>query len=337
MPAFSEAKLALQREPKTWLVTGAAGFIGSHLVEALLNLDQRVVGLDNFSAGKRENLEQIRNSIKPVRWSAFSFIEGDIRDSERCRAACANANFVLHQAAQCSVAGSMADPLLTHEVNVTGFLNLLWAARAAGVKRCVYASSCAVYGDSSEVPSVEERVGNALSPYALSKQIDELYSGIFARSYQFPSVGLRYYNVFGPRQDPNGAYAAVIPRWITALLRNQQPIIYGDGEATRDFCFVEDIVQANLLAATATSTDALNHVYNVGRNESTSLSVLYGLIQQKLQRSKINPSYQNPRSGDIRVSRGDISRARRLLGYEPAVTLSDGLDRTIAWYQKVCQ
>lgn len=330
----SEAKLALQREPKTWLVTGAAGFIGSHLVEALLNLDQRVIGLDNLSSGKLRNFEEIRNSLKPADWSRFTFLEADVRDLKACQSACKEVDFVLHHAAFCSVPASVAEPLLTHEVNVTGFVNLLSAARATGVHRFVYASSSAVYGDHLEVPGVEEHIGNPLSPYGLSKRINELYADTFARNYRFPAAGLRYYNVFGPRQDPNGAYAAVVPRWIFALLNGETPTIYGDGETTRDFCFVHNVVQANILAALAPVADPQNQIYNIGSGESTSLTTLYRRIEEKLGKSGVKPSRQDPRPGDIRHSCADISKARQTLGFEPAIGLSEGLDQTIAWFRR---
>jgi UDP-N-acetylglucosamine/UDP-N-acetyl-alpha-D-glucosaminouronate 4-epimerase len=292
----------------TWLVTGAAGFIGSHLVEALLQRGERVVPLD----------------LEPVNGQT-----GDVRNLDQCRQACDGVDFVLHQAAQCSVPASIADPLTTHETNVTGFLNILLAARDTGVKRVVYASSCAVYGDSKKLPNTEEHVGNLLSPYALSKFMDELYATMF----DIETIGLRYFNVYGPRQDPNGPYAAVIPRWINALLRGEKTTIFGDGTTTRDFVFVEDIVNANLLAATAKLPEAVGQVYNVASGNSISLNFLYAQICKVLGVKGI-PVYADFRPGDILHSSADISKIQRLLGFKPAVTLEDGLKRTVAAYRK---
>jgi UDP-N-acetylglucosamine 4-epimerase len=283
----------------TWLVTGAAGFIGSHLVQALLERGERVVAFDLKQAG-------------------------DIRNLDQCRKACEGVDFVLHQAAQCSVPASIADPLGTHETNVTGFLNILLAARDAGVKRVVYASSCAVYGDSKKLPNTEEYTGNFLSPYALSKFMDELYATMF----DIQTIGLRYFNVYGPRQDPNGPYAAVIPRWINALLRGEKPTIFGDGETTRDFIFVEDVIRANLLAATAKPPEAVGQVYNVASGTSTTLNTLYHEICKGMG-IKGDPTYADFRPGDIRHSSADISKIRRSLEFKPLVTLNEGLKRTI--------
>jgi UDP-N-acetylglucosamine/UDP-N-acetyl-alpha-D-glucosaminouronate 4-epimerase len=307
---------------RKWLVTGAGGFIGSHLVETLLQRDESVVALDNFSTGRRENLKPF------LAKKQFTLIEGDIRNRDLCRKACQSVDFVLHQAAQCSVPASIADPLGTHEINVTGFLNILLAAQEAGVKRLVFASSCAVYGDSKQLPNTEERAGNFLSPYALSKFMDELYAKMFA----IETIGLRYFNVYGPRQDPNGAYAAVIPRWITALSRGEKVTIFGDGETTRDFVFVEDVLQANVLAATTQSADAVGQMYNVASGTSISLNALYHKIHDALG-STGQPAYSNFRPGDIRHSSADISKSRRLLGFEPKMTLDEGLQRTAAAYK----
>lgn len=301
---------------KTWLVTGAAGFIGSHLVQALGHRGDRVIGLDNFSAGRRENLKD------------FDCLEGDIRDATQCRTACQGVDYVLHQAAQCSVPGSIADPASNHATNVTGFLNMLLAARDAGVKRFVYASSCAVYGDCKELPNVEERAGNFLSPYALSKFMDELY----ARMFGIETIGLRYFNVYGPRQDPNGAYAAVIPRWIRALRRGEKVTIFGDGETTRDFVFVADVVHANLLAATTPTAEAVGQVYNVASGQSTSLNALFRLIRDTLG-LKAKAEYADFRTGDVRHSSADISKSRQLLGFEPSTSIEDGLKHTIEAYK----
>lgn len=315
----------------TWLVTGAAGFIGSHLVEALLAREERVIGLDNFSTGHRQNLKPFLSR------KHFILIEGDIRDASLCRRACEGVDFILHEAAQCSVPASIADPLTTHEVNVTGFLNILLAARATGVKRVVFASSCAVYGDSRQLPNSEEQsmhhasriTPNFLSPYALSKFMNELYATMFAAE----TIGLRYFNVYGPRQDPNGAYAAVIPRWIHARLRGEPVTIFGDGETTRDFVFVEDVVKANLLAATTQSAEAVGQIYNVASGTSVSLNSLYDTMREVLQMNA-KLAYAESRPGDIRHSSADISKIRRLLDFRPSVPLREGLKRTIAAYQK---
>lgn len=306
----------------TWLVTGGGGFIGSHLVHALVNRGECIVALDNFSSGRRENLKSLQGH------KGFTLIEADIRDADQCRKACYGVDFVLHQAAQCSVPASIADPVRTHETNVTGFLNVLLAARANGVKRLVFASSCAVYGDSKQLPNSEETFGHFLSPYALSKFVDELYAGMFG----IETVGLRYFNVFGPRQDPNGAYAAVIPRWIDAVSRGQQVTIFGDGKTTRDFVFVEDVVAANLLAATTKSKEAIGQVYNVASGKSVSLNTLYAIIREHLGATS-EPIYADFRPGDIRHSSADISKISRLLGFAPSRSLEEALKRTISAYK----
>jgi len=297
----------------TWLVTGAAGFIGSHLVETLLARGERVVALD---------LKSLRDPKGPT------IIQGDIRNLDQCRTACTGVDFVLHQAAQCSVPASIKDPLTTHETNVTGFLNMLLAARDAGVKRFVFASSCAVYGNSEKLPNSEESTGTFLSPYAVSKYMDELYANMFG----LQTIALRYFNVYGPRQDPNGAYAAVIPRWITALLKGESVTIFGDGETTRDFVFVGDVVKANLLATTA-KPEAVGQVYNVASGSSVSLNTLYNRLCKAVN-AKAEPGYADFRSGDIRHSSADTSKARRLLGFEASVSLDQGLESTVVAYRK---
>jgi nucleoside-diphosphate-sugar epimerase len=299
----------------TWLVTGAAGFIGSHLVETLLARGERVIALDIRDGGGRAS-------------SRATVIQADIRDLDQCRKACDGVDFVLHQAAQCSVPLSIQDPLTTHNTNVTGFLNILLAAREAGVKRLVFASSCAVYGNSGKLPNSEERVGNFLSPYALSKYMDELYANMFG----VETIGLRYFNVYGPRQDPNGAYAAVIPRWITALLKREVVTIFGDGETTRDFVFVGDVVKANLLATTAKS-DAVGQIYNVASGKSVSLNTLYNQIAKTVG-VKAQPAYADFRPGDIRHSSANISKARQLINFEAVVPLDEGVEQTVAAYRK---
>jgi UDP-N-acetylglucosamine 4-epimerase len=322
---------------KTWVVTGAAGFIGSNLVEALLQLDQRVVGLDNFSSGHQRNLDQIRDSVTSARWERFAFQRGDIGELSDCLRICRDADMVLHQAALCSVPQSIEDPLTTHASNVTGFVNMLVAARDSGVKRFVYASSSSTYGDHPGLPKVEDVIGKPLSPYAMSKFADELYADLFARCYDFDSIGLRYFNVFGRRQDPEGAYAAVIPLWVAAMIRNEPVFINGDGETSRDFCYIDNVVQANLLAATTTSNEAINQVFNVAVGERITLNALYESIRANVI-SRLgdivdaSPTYREFRSGDVRHSLADISKARHLLGYRPSHRLEAGLAEAMDWY-----
>jgi UDP-N-acetylglucosamine 4-epimerase len=322
---------------RTWLVTGAAGFIGSHLVERLLSLEQHVVGLDNFATGKRENLAHVWAAVGEGAWRRFRFIEGDIGSLATCAQACEQVDVVLHEAALGSVPRSIDDPLSSNEANVTGFLNMLVAARDAGVSRFVYASSSAVYGDHPALPKVEAITGRAMSPYGLTKQMNELYADVFDVCYGFKSIGLRYFNVFGPRQDPNGAYASVIPAWIGALLRGQVPYINGEGSAARDFCHVENVVQANLLAATVEDPTALGQAYNIALGDQTSLVELYAMIRDGVARrlpeaGHVKALHREPRKGDVQFSRADISKAMRLLGYRPAVRIMAGLEQTIAWY-----
>ena len=322
---------------RTWLVTGVAGFIGSNLLEALLKLDQRVVGLDNFSTGHRHNLDHVEEAVGRNAWRRFRFIEGDIRSLDTCREACRGVDFVLHQAALGSVPRSIEDPIATHENNVTGFLNMLIAMRDQGVRRMVYAASSAAYGDHPALPRVEAQVGRPLSPYAASKYMNELYADAFARCYGISTVGLRYFNVFGPRQDPDGAYAAVIPRWIARMLRRETVYIFGDGETSRDFCFIDNVIQANLRAATCTKPGCDNEVYNVALGEQTTLNQLFAILQQLLMErvpgfTVAPPEHQDFRPGDVRFSRADISKAVDLLGYEPTCRVFQGLERAIDWY-----
>ena len=336
---YEELLARIESRPRTWLVTGAAGFIGSHLVEALLRAGQAVVGLDNFSTGRRENLLSIRDGIRDKHWRAFRFVEGDIRSLATCREACRSVETVLHQAALGSVPRSIDDPIASHESNISGFLNMLVAARDAGVARFVYASSSATYGDHPALPKVEAVTGRPMSPYGLTKVVNELYADVFATCYGVDTIGLRYFNVFGPRQDPNGAYAAVIPAFIGALIRNQTAYINGDGSTARDFCYVDNVVQANLLAATAEDPSALNQVYNVALGEQTSLTELFetirSLVAQRFPHARgARPVYREPRRGDLRFSQADISKARRLLGYRPAVRILQGLERAIDWYAR---
>ena len=319
--------------PRTWLITGAAGFIGSSLLEHLLDLGQRVVGLDNLSTGSRDNIDDVLEGRESA---AFRFVEGDIRNVDDCREACEGVDVVLHHAALPSVPMSIDDPLASHAVNVGGFLNVLLAARDAKVSRVVYASSSAVYGEASLVPVSEERVGDMLSPYAADKRANELYADVWAKQYGLQAIGLRYFNVFGRRQDPDGAYAAVIPRWVEALLRDEPCYVYGDGETTRDFCHVSDVVQANLLAAVAADS-AVGEVYNVGCGTETSLNELFRMIRLGLagfeaELASHEPVYEAFRPGDIRRSVADISKARRRLGFEPTMTVAEGLGEALEWY-----
>ena len=336
--AYETLKEKLRHEPRTWLVTGVAGFIGSGLLETLLGLDQRVVGLDNFATGSRRNLDEVRGLVSDEQWRRLRLLEGDIRDPGDCRRACEGVDYVLHQAAMGSVPHSVDDPALANENNVTGTLNMLVAARDAGVKRLVYASSSAVYGDDEAPVKAEGQVGSPLSPYAVTKYVDELYGGIFARTYGTQTVGLRYFNIFGRRQDPDGAYAAVIPRWFSSLLRGEEVHIYGDGETSRDFCYVGDVAQANILAACVEDEAALNQVYNVGLSKSTTLNELFALIRDEVAKvrpeaTRTEPIYGEFRVGDVRHSKADVGRAKGLLGFEPAYTVGDGLAEAAAWYR----
>ena len=326
MNSYETAQQRIRSRGRTWLVTGAAGFIGSHLAEQLLKLGQSVVGLDNFSTGKRENLP-----------AGIRFIEGDIRSLDACRRACDGVNIVLHEAALGSVPRSIDDPIASSASNVAGFINMQVAARDAGVERFVYASSSAVYGDHPALPKVEAITGRAMSPYGLTKQVNELYADVFDVCYGFKSIGLRYFNVFGPRQDPNGAYASVIPAWIGALLRDEVPYINGDGTAGRDFCHIDNVVQANLLAATVEDPAALGQAYNIALGDQTSLTGLYdmiraGVAQRYPQAKHVKAMHREPRRGDLQFSRADISKAARLLGYRPTVRIMAGLQKTIDWY-----
>lgn len=337
--AYAATLDALQREPRTWLVTGVAGFIGSNLLEALLKAGQRVVGLDNFATGHRHNLDQVRELVTPQQWQRFRFIEGDIQDLAACRQACDQVDYVLHQAALGSVPRSINDPITTNATNVGGFLNMLVAARDAKVRRFVYAASSSTYGDHPGLPKVEHQIGKPLSPYAVTKYVNEMYADVFARSYGMESIGLRYFNVFGPRQDPEGAYAAVIPKWAAAILRGDTVYINGDGETSRDFCFVANAVQANVLAATTTHAEAVNQVYNVAVGDQTTLNQLYQQLVQGLAAARPGlavpaPVYRDFRGGDVRHSRADIAKAQSLLGYQPTHRFADGLGVAMDWYRQ---
>jgi UDP-N-acetylglucosamine 4-epimerase len=329
----------LRARSRRWLVTGAAGFIGSHLLQALLERGQQVVALDNFATGHRSNLDEVRDAVGAAAWASCEFIEGDIREQATCRRSCTGVNFVLHQAALGSVPRSLADPLSTHAANATGFLNMLVAARDAGVARFVYAGSSSTYGDHPDLPKVEDRIGRPLSPYAVTKYLNELYAEVFALSYGIETIGLRYFNVFGPRQDPEGPYAAVIPTWAREMLAGQACSINGDGETSRDFCYVTNAVQANLLAALVKNPEALNTVFNVAVGERTSLIQLHQLLGSALQSVRPDLRIQAPRlgpfrAGDVRHSLADIDRAKGLLGYFPAVSVAAGLVAAAPWYAR---
>ena len=337
MTQYQDIQQYLRGHQHHWMITGVAGFIGSNLLEALLKLNQKVTGLDNFSAGYRHNLEQVKELVGPEAWRNFNFIEGDIRKLEDCADACKGVDYVLHHAAIGSVPRSIEDPIFTNENNISGFLNVLVASRDAAVKRFVYAASSSTYGDHPGLPKVESIIGKPLSPYAVTKYVNELYADVFARCYGTESIGLRYFNIFGPRQDPNGAYAAVIPLWIAALINNQTLRINGDGETSRDFCFVDNVIQANLLAAMAESPDAVNQVYNVALNDCTTLNQLYEMMKSLLMKQfphlqHHRPEYVEFREGDVRHSQADISKAGRLLGYEPSHRIDAGLKQAMDWY-----
>ena len=337
MTRYETVQNQLRLEPKTWLITGVAGFIGSNLLEHLLRLDQRIVGLDNFSTGKQCNLDEVQSCVSETQWRRFTFVEGDIRDFETCRTQCEGVDFVLHEGALGSVPRSIADPIITNANNVTGFLNMLVAARDAGVKRFVYAASSSTYGDHPALPKREDTIGKPLSPYAVTKYVNELYADVFARTYDMESVGLRYFNVFGPRQDPEGAYAAVIPRWIRALIKGETVFINGDGETSRDFCFVENVVQMNILAAMTLDPAAVNQVYNTAVNARTSLNELFVMLQRRLvqhypQINNCKPIHRDFLKGDVRHSLADISKAAGLLGYAPTHSIDAGLDTALPWY-----
>jgi len=335
LTAYDQIKQNLILKPKVWLVTGVAGFIGSNLLETLLLLNQRVVGLDNFATGHQRNLDEVESLVSEDQWHNFTFIEGDIRDELSCKKAVSGVDYVLHQAALGSVPRSIADPLTTNSANVTGFLNMLQSSKEEGVKSFTYAASSSTYGDHPALPKVEENIGNPLSPYAVTKYVNELYADVFARTYGFKSIGLRYFNVFGKRQDPDGAYAAVIPKWTASLIKNEEIYINGDGETSRDFCFIENTVQMNILAATA-SDEAKNQVYNVAVGDRTTLNSLFSSIKAALQENEIlagiEPTYRDFRAGDVRHSQADIGKAINLLAYAPEFKILDGLQKAMPWY-----
>lgn len=337
MTEYERLRRELAENPRTWVVTGSAGFIGSNLVERLLRLGQRVVGFDNFATGYQRNIDDVLEQVGPEAAARHEFIEGDIRDLDSCLRAFEGADIVLHQAAIGSVPRSIEDPIFSHESNVDGTLNVFVAARDQGIGRVVYASSSAVYGDHPGLPKFENEIGNPLSPYAVTKYVDELYASVFSRAYGLEAIGLRYFNVFGPRQDPNGAYAAVIPLWVASLLAGQECYVNGDGETSRDFCFVDNVVQANLLAATTTRPEAIGTVYNVALGDRTTLNQLFRIICDSLapwrpELAGASPVHRDFRAGDVRHSLADISRARDLLGFAPTHSLAEGMTEAIRWY-----
>ena len=337
MTAFDALQTQLQAAPKTWLITGVAGFIGSNLLEALLKLDQHVVGLDNFATGREKNLAQVQAAVGPAQWARFRFRRGDIRDIMTCHTACKDVDYVLHQAALGSVPRSLEDPLATHAANNTGFINMLVAARDARVKRFVYAASSSTYGDHPGLPKVEDVIGKPLSPYAVTKLVNELYADVFGRCYGMESIGLRYFNIFGRRQDPNGAYAAVVPKWVSSMIHNEPVYINGDGETSRDFCYIDNVIQINLLAATSAHAEAANQVYNVAVGDRTSLNELFEAIRALLaprfsHLADAKPVYREFRAGDVRHSLADISKAQTRLGYTPTHRIDAGLTEAMGWY-----
>ena len=335
MTRYEELQNELVNAPKTWLVTGVAGFIGSNLLEHLLKMNQTVVGLDNFATGYQRNLAEVKDLVSDEQWQRFSFIEGDIRNLKDCQQACEGVDYVLHQAALGSVPRSINDPITTDGTNIGGFLNMLVAARDAGVASFTYAASSSTYGDHPALPKVEENIGKPLSPYAVTKYVNELYADVFAKTYGFNTIGLRYFNVFGKRQDPNGAYAAVIPKWAAGMIQGDDIFINGDGETSRDFCFIENAVQANLLAATA-GKSAKNDVYNVAVGDRTTLNDLFNALQSALaengQSYAKSPVYRDFRAGDVRHSQADVSKAERNLGYEPEYRIKAGIAKAMPWY-----
>ena len=339
MNHYEKIKSALKAESHTWLVTGAAGFIGSHLVETLLKLNQNVVGLDNFATGKQENLEDIKKGATPEQWNSFQFVEGDIADLNTCEQVCEGVDYVVHQGALGSVPRSIENPLASHRSNDIGMINMLVASRDAKVLRFVYASSSSVYGDDPELPKVEDHIGKALSPYAATKLANEIYAEVFARCYGLQAIGLRYFNVFGARQDPNGAYAAVIPQWVSNILRREQVYVNGTGETSRDFCYIDNVVQVNLLAAVTSEKRAINQVYNVAVNDRTSLNDLFVIIRDLLQKRDpelqvASPEHRDFRKGDVMHTLADIRKSKTLLGYEPTHSLRQGLEAAIDWYRE---
>lgn len=342
MSKYEELKSDLTKNQYTWLITGVAGFIGSNLLEELLTLNQKVVGLDNFVTGHQHNLDMavedaIANNGDKSIANNFKFIEGDICNLDDCNKACEGVDYVLHEAALGSVPRSIDDPIKTNQNNIDGFLNMLVASRDAKVKRMVYAASSSTYGDHPDLPKVEDKIGNPLSPYAVTKVVNELYASVFARTYDFKVIGLRYFNIFGKRQDPNGAYAAVIPKWVSSILNGEEVFINGDGKTSRDFCYIKNTIQMNLLAATGEHPDAADQVYNCAVGDRTDLNELYAMILKRIReiRPEIKdsePTYRDFRAGDVRHSQADISKAENLLEYAPTHKIAAGIDEAMEWY-----
>lgn len=337
LTAYEKVQKVLINEPKTWLITGVAGFIGSNLLEELLLLNQKVVGLDNFATGFQHNLDEVQGLVSKDQWQNFTFIEGDIRNLDDCQAACIGIDYVLHQAALGSVPRSIADPINTNDTNILGYLNMLVAARDAQVASFTYAASSSTYGDHPALPKVEDAIGNPLSPYAVTKYVNELYADVFARTYGFKTIGLRYFNIFGKRQTPDGAYAAVIPKWTAAMIAGDEVFINGDGDTSRDFNFIENAVQANILAATATE-EAKNQVYNVAVGGRTTLNTLFSALKEHLGANGVSytqePVYRDFREGDVRHSQANISKIKNALGYEPQFDIIQGIEKAMPWYVK---
>lgn len=334
---YNKVKETLVQTPKTWLITGVAGFIGSNLLETLLKLNQTVVGLDNFATGFQHNLDEVKSLVSAEQWENFTFIEGDIRQLTDCSKACQGVDYVLHQAALGSVPRSIADPIATNNTNISGFLNMLVAARDANVASFTYAASSSTYGDHPALPKVEENIGNPLSPYAVTKYVNELYADVFSRTYGFKTIGLRYFNIFGKRQTPDGAYAAVIPKWTAAMIAGDEVFINGDGDTSRDFNFIENAVQANILAATATEK-AKNQVYNVAVGGRTTLNTLFSALKEHLSTNGVSYTqaavYRDFRAGDVRHSQADITKIQNALGYEPQFDIIQGIQKAMPWYVK---
>ncbi|GLR28026.1 UDP-N-acetylglucosamine 4-epimerase [Psychrobacter pacificensis] len=332
---YNKVKETLVQTPKTWLITGVAGFIGSNLLETLLLLDQKVVGLDNFATGFQHNLDEVKSLVSAEQWERFTFIKGDIRQLTDCSKACQGVDYVLHQAALGSVPRSIADPIATNETNISGFLNMLVAARDANVASFTYAASSSTYGDHPALPKVEDAIGNPLSPYAVTKYVNELYADVFSRTYGFKTIGLRYFNIFGKRQTPDGAYAAVIPKWTAAMIAGDEVFINGDGDTSRDFNFIENAVQANILAATATE-QAKNQVYNVAVGGRTTLNTLFSALKEHLSANGVSytqaPVYRDFRAGDVRHSQADISKIQNALSYDPQFDIVQGIEKAMPWY-----
>jgi UDP-N-acetylglucosamine 4-epimerase len=336
MTQYEKVQEELLSTPKVWLVTGVAGFIGSNLLEKLLMLNQTVIGLDNFATGHQHNLDEVKELVTNEKWALFTFIKGDIRNVDTCIAAVKGVDYVLHQAALGSVPRSIADPIMTNAANITGFLNMLHSAKEEGVKSFTYAASSSTYGDHSALPKVEGNIGNPLSPYAVTKYVNELYANVYARTYGFKTIGLRYFNVFGKRQDPDGAYAAVIPKWTASMIKKDEIFINGDGETSRDFCFIENVVQMNILATTA-KNEVKDEVYNVAVGDRTTLNELFIAIKNALIKNDLNitsePVYCDFRVGDVRHSQADISKAKNNLKYSPQFNISEGIDKAMPWYK----